>query len=261
MRKAATFPALAVLLVVTSFLGARPEITDAATLVTSPQMEGLTFATSLASPVPQALQFPQAPALTIHTTNSNASLAAMVTVSPSPETVQTTITPSPTPTVRPRGIFIMDTAIATRVTPTPTPTATPQANQQVLAANTASASVPSNPGGLNADKLFGMVNAYRQSINLPAFQKDERSCSLAASRAPEINNEIATGTMHQGLKNRNLPYWNTENIISMNSEEAALNWWLNDYIHKKAIEGNFTYSCVACSGNACAEEFTNFQPK
>lgn len=259
MRKAATFPALAVLLVATSFLGARPEVTDAATLVTSPQMEGLTFATSLASPIPQTIQFPQTPALTLRTTDANASLAAMVTVSPSPETMQATITP--TPIVKPYGIFISDTAIATHVTPTPTPTEAPAASPQVLAVSTSPATVPDNPGGLNADKLFGMVNAYRQSINLPAFQKDERSCSLAASRAPEINNEIATGTMHQGLKNRNLPYWNTENIISMNSEEAALNWWLNDYIHKKAIEGNFTYSCVACSGNACAEEFTNYQPK
>jgi uncharacterized protein YkwD len=175
--------------------------------------------------------------------------------------MQTSPTPSPLPQQR---SFITDTAIATRViSPTPTlqPTDTSSSQPQVQAASTVQVSVPSNPGGLNADKLFSLVNSYRQSINLPAFQKDERSCSLASSRAPEINNEIATGTMHQGLKDRNLPYWNTENIISMNSEEAALQWWLGDYIHKKAIEGNFTYSCVACSGNACAEEFTNFQAK
>jgi uncharacterized protein YkwD len=138
--------------------------------------------------------------------------------------------------------------------PTPTPTKAPAPVNPVT-------TVSSNPGGLNADVLFSLVNNYRTSQGLPAFQKDDRSCSLAASRAPEINGEIASGTMHSGLRARALPYWNTENIISMNSEAAAFNWWINDKIHHDAIVGNYTYSCVACSGNACAEEFTNFQAK
>ena len=115
--------------------------------------------------------------------------------------------------------------------------------------------------GLSADKIFSMVNAHRESLNLAAFQKDERACTLAEARAPEVGQEIAAGTMHKGMYGRNLPYWNTENIISMDSEEAAFNWWIHDYIHKVAIEGPYTYSCIACSGNNCAEEFTNFQPK
>ncbi len=106
-----------------------------------------------------------------------------------------------------------------------------------------------------------MVNSYRASKGLALFQKDEKSCQLASSRAPEIGAEIAEGHMHSGLRDRNLPYWNTENIISMRTEEEALNWWLNDTIHREAIEGNSTYSCMACAGNSCAEEFTNYQPK
>ncbi|MBI1862665.1 hypothetical protein HYS00_00940 [Candidatus Microgenomates bacterium] len=156
--------------------------------------------------------------------------------------------PTPTPTATPRP-----TLAPTRV---PSPTIVPSAPQP-----TASSSIQLSSGGLNADKLFDMSNAHRQSIGLPAFQKDDRSCQLAASRAPEINGEVASGTMHSGLRARNLPYWNSENIITMGSEEGAFNWWIHDQIHKEAIEGNYTYSCVACSGNACAQEFTNFQAK
>lgn len=136
-----------------------------------------------------------------------------------------------------------------------TPTAAPTAATAVVSTNT------STGGGLDAEKLFNMSNAYRQARGLAPFQKDERSCSLAASRAPEVNAEVAGGHMHSGLKARALPYWNTENIITMRTEEEAFNWWVNDKIHHDAIVGNYTYSCVACAGNACAQEFTNFQPK
>lgn len=115
--------------------------------------------------------------------------------------------------------------------------------------------------GLSADVLFSLVNTHRQTRKLPPFQKQDAICSLATSRAPEIAAEIAEGRMHQGMYARKLPYWNTENIILMNSETAALNWWLNSPIHRKAIENNYTYSCVACSGNTCTQEFTNFTPK
>lgn len=133
---------------------------------------------------------------------------------------------------------------------TPTPTQTPEPTTQLASS-----------GGLDAEKLFSMSNAFRQARGLPSFQKDDRSCQLATSRAPEINAEIAEGRMHSGLRARNLPYWNSENIISMRNEEEAFNWWVNDKIHHDAIVGNYAYSCVACHGNACAQEFTNFQPK
>jgi len=122
-------------------------------------------------------------------------------------------------------------------------------------------SSPNISSGLNADTLFSMVNSYRESRGLPDFQKDDKTCSLAASRAPEIGSEVTSGNMHSGLKSRNLNYWNSENIISMRNETEAFNWWVNDQIHKDAIESNNKYSCIACSENSCAEEFTNYQPK
>lgn len=139
--------------------------------------------------------------------------------------------------------------------PSPTPSATPIASVKPVSSQQLS------NGGLNADKLFAMSNSHRQSKGLAPFEKEDRMCQLAVSRAPEIAQEIASGRMHSGLKSRNLPYWHSENIISMRSEEEAFRWWINDYIHKIQIEGDYKYSCVACFGNSCAQEFTNFIPK
>lgn len=157
--------------------------------------------------------------------------------------------PSTTPTATP----------TTLPTPTSLPTAKP--TESPLTPPPAAPQSLANPGGLDAEKLFSMSNDYRAARGLPPFQKDERSCSLAASRAPEVAGEVASGALHSGLHARNLPYWNTENIISMRSEVEAFNWWVNDKIHHDAIVGNFTYSCVACSGGNCAQEFTNYQAK
>lgn len=168
----------------------------------------------------------------------------------------------PTPTIYiapPAGTVKLPTPTPKLFTQKPTQTPTVAATQAPTTPPTVAATA--NVGGLDAEKLFNMSNAFRQQRGLPAFEKDARSCSLAASRAPEIAGEVASGALHSGLHARALPYWNTENIISMNSEEAAFNWWVNDPIHHDAIVGNYKYSCVACSGNNCAQEFTNFQPK
>jgi len=173
------------------------------------------------------------------------SVADLIVDQPVPVIPLPTDTPTPTPTATPK--------------PTPTDTPTPTATPTLTA--TPQPMVSSNPGGLNADKLFSMVQNYRTSNNLPPFQKDDRACNVAEARAPQVEEEIDDGHMHSGLKAMNLPYWNTENIITMRTEEEAFNWWINDPIHHDAIVGDYKYSCLACSGNACAEEFTNFEPK
>ena len=164
-----------------------------------------------------------------------------------------------------------------KVTPTPTPKSLwahaqfiPQAYAQAPSTPTPTvAVVASTPtpaatatGGLNADLLFSMVNTKRTEAGLPAFEKEPRVCEVVNSRAPELYNEIfVTYTMHQGFYARNLPYWATENMIHMNTEQQALSWWLSSPVHRGAIYGNYKYSCTACSGNSCAQVFTNFEAK
>lgn len=144
--------------------------------------------------------------------------------------------------------------------PTPSPTQSSQTTQTSTTPTTQT-SQTNTPANSNADVLFALVNNYRKDKNLPAFQKEDRVCSLANSRAPEIAGEMANGTLHSGMYGRNLPYWNTENAIAYGDVQTDFNWWIGDYIHKKAIESDFTYSCTACSGIYCVEEFTSFQPK
>lgn len=149
------------------------------------------------------------------------------------------------------------------VTPVQLPSITPH----VLATtNTTSQTTPAvsiNTGSvLNAESLFNMVNTYRAQRGLPPFEKDERICAIAVSRAPELDGEIwVTRTMHAGFYARNLPYWATENIISTQTEQEALNWWLNSPVHRAALLGNYKYACLACQGRSCGMVFTNFEPK
>jgi uncharacterized protein YkwD len=116
---------------------------------------------------------------------------------------------------------------------------------------------------LDANLIFQMINGHRAQIGLPAFEKDERICKVAQERAPEIYGEIyITYNMHHGFYSRNLPYWASENIIYMNSEANAVNWWLNSPIHRSQIDSpNYQYSCVACAGRACSQVFTSFISK
>lgn len=121
---------------------------------------------------------------------------------------------------------------------------------------------PADESTLNADLIFSMINQYRRSVGLPPFVKDPQVCAVTDSRAPELYNEImVTHTMHRGFYAKNLPYWATENIIYMNSEQAAVTWWLNEPIHHAAIVSNYQYSCVSCAGKSCSQIFTSFQPK
>lgn len=162
------------------------------------------------------------------------------------ETHSSTAPASPTPTE--------EEAPAQKSTPTQTPTLSPSP----LIASASSALSTSNT---SADTLFSMVNDHRKAIGLPVFLKEDRVCYLANSRAPEIANEMVQGILHSGMYGRGLPYWNTENAAAMGSVEADYNWWMSDYIHKKAIESTAVYSCTSCSGVYCVEEFTSFQPK
>lgn len=115
---------------------------------------------------------------------------------------------------------------------------------------------------LNPDIIFNLINDYRTKLGLPVFEKEEKLCTLAKTRAEEGYREIfISGNLHSGLYNRNLPYWITENLIYQKTEERALKWWLNSPIHRRAIQGSSKYSCLECFGNTCSELFTSYTPK
>lgn len=116
---------------------------------------------------------------------------------------------------------------------------------------------------LNAEILLSLVNEHRQKIGIPALQKDDSLMQYAASRTPQLFDEIfVNGNMHAGFHALNLPYYATENIIYNRSETGAFNWWLNSGVHRAAIQNpEHTHTGIACSGKTCAQIFTSFIPR
>jgi len=149
--------------------------------------------------------------------------------------------PSPTPTV-----IVSEMAVVTPSTPKPTVIVSEQNVTHV---------------GNNPDIVLDLVNAHRASIGKTAFIKDEALCSLAQTRSNELAGEIANGSLHSGLFNRNLGYWITENAKVGGDENETLRWWLNSSIHRSQIQSDYTNACAGCTGKNCALLFTNYTPK
>lgn len=144
----------------------------------------------------------------------------------------------------------------TTASPSPTPSATPSPSP-----SSSPSSSPIASGNSNSEAMFQMANEYRAKLGLKAFEKDERICKIAQSRAPQVNSELQSGTLHKGFKDLNLPYWATENIAAYSTIQDNFKFWISDYIHKKALESENKYSCVACSGASCSQIFTSFTAK
>ena len=114
---------------------------------------------------------------------------------------------------------------------------------------------------LNSDKIFELVNQYRASLGLPAFEREASVCDLAQVRSSKLAGELANGTIHSGLYSRNLPYWIWENAKVGSNEEETIAWWISSPLHRQSIVSDYKYSCVKCTGSNCSQLFTSFTPK
>jgi uncharacterized protein YkwD len=169
---------------------------------------------------------------------------------------------------KPRFSYSYDIAVATPTTaPLPTTTVSPSptvAVQAAVAYNTPTVTTPPTGEGLNPEVIFSMINQIRVQNGLAPLEKSPEVCAITESRAPELYNEIfVNGNMHAGFARRqpDIKYWMTENMIHQNTEQQAVSWWMNSPIHRSAILGNYTHSCVSCQGNSCSMIFTSFVAK
>ncbi|HVZ11452.1 MAG TPA: CAP domain-containing protein [Patescibacteria group bacterium] len=176
--------------------------------------------------------------ISLSSNNPNSCVTSLISSSSSDVCVSATTTPGPKPI------------------PTDSPTPTPTITQNI----TYQAPLPDGQN-LDSDKIFNMINAYRTSLGLPAFETNPDVCSLALVRSTEIPGEIQKGTLHMGLYNRPLPYWIWENAKYGSNEEGTVAWWLASPLHHSSIVGDYKYSCVKCTGTYCSELFTSFVPK
>lgn len=166
--------------------------------------------------------------------------------------------PTPTPTTRPSAT---PTPTTSKPTKTPIPEATPTDEPSQITLNVPAASQSDKPS-LNSDVILQLINDHRTTKKLSPLVKHGELCKLAEYRKPQLFDEIFTsGNMHKGLYDLKLPYYITENMAHYSTEQKVVSWWLGSYIHRSAIEGDYSYSCGACSGNSCAQLFTNYAPK
>lgn len=145
------------------------------------------------------------------------------------------------------------------------PVKTEEKKENKSPAPSVSAAPSSSPAaaltGSNADILFQMTNDHRAKIGKPAFEKEERLCKIAETRAPMVNQELKSGTLHKGFKEMNLPYWATENLAAYQTMKENFQFLVTDYIHRVAIESDHKYSCTACVGTSCSQIFSSFVSK
>ena len=151
-----------------------------------------------------------------------------------------------------------ETSASPKPSGSPKPSEKPEEKKEEPKPSTTPVGALSSP---NAEILFTMTNDHRSKIGKPAFEKEERLCKIAEQRAPQVNGELASGALHKGFKELNLPYWATENIAAYMTMKENFNFLVTDYIHRKAIESDHKYSCTACVGTSCSQIFSSFVSK
>lgn len=131
----------------------------------------------------------------------------------------------------------------------PTPTFTPSPSR---------APIYFESKDIDEDVLWNLVNKHRSLLGLEAFTKDEHLCEIARERAPEIKLEY--DSPHKGFLERynGLPFVLAENGTGGDNPEDALNRWINSPSHRAALNGSWTYSCIACAGHDCVQIFTSY---
>lgn len=115
---------------------------------------------------------------------------------------------------------------------------------------------------LNAKFLTLLINEWRIGQKLKPYVTDDRLCSLSNDRV--LKDERFDN--HKGQKGRVYdPYYAipkgvtiSENIGISTSEYLLLQSWLASPTHAEALRHDYKYSCVACSGDYCVQEFSNF---
>ncbi len=161
--------------------------------------------------------------------------------------------------------YSLESAYYVPPTPTPSvsePTPSPEEPTPLPSLQEAKDLFPAEGTSLDSNLIFDLINQHRAGIGKPAFLKDDALCSLAVTRSLELHDELfVNGNLHSGLYNRNLPYWITEDAKWGSNEAGTVRWWLNSPIHRRAIEGDYIYSCGACNGSQCSQLFTSYTPK
>lgn len=111
---------------------------------------------------------------------------------------------------------------------------------------------------ISDEKLWNIVNNWRESKGFPRYQVDAGTCNLASARVIEIQNEYS----HKMFFNHLNDFRHTllgENLSDGYSNETEiLDNWLNSPTHAKNLYDPFTHSCIKCLNNRCVHIFASY---
>ncbi len=111
---------------------------------------------------------------------------------------------------------------------------------------------------LDAEKLFNLINQWRNSEGREIFTKDDRICELTNIRANDTPLDNHKGFVEL-MKKSTLPSKMVfeENLAFDWSEQKMLDGWLTSASHAATLRKDYKYSCVSCKGNYCVQIFSN----
>lgn len=111
------------------------------------------------------------------------------------------------------------------------------------------------------DDLFQAVNDWRVQTNRLAYKKSAATCDFASKRAPQLKNDYSHNGFHEMIDS--LPYekgtFFSENIAGgFIFADRTLKGWLSSPPHRKALEADYTHSCIKCDSGYCVQIFSYF---
>lgn len=111
---------------------------------------------------------------------------------------------------------------------------------------------------LDEEKLWNLVQDWRESQGLARYIKSDELCRIAEDRAEDQKNGLDN---HAGFKAKyySYPYVLSENCAVSSNEKRILGGWLNSPPHLAALQKPYTHSCIKTKGRYAVQIFSSFQ--
>lgn len=109
----------------------------------------------------------------------------------------------------------------------------------------------------DADDLFQTVNEWRIKEGYQPHKKSEFACNVAETRLSETK----INWSHDGFRYDRFCESCTisENLAKgFIFADRTLNGWLSSPPHRKALEADYTHSCIKCDSGYCVQIFSYF---
>lgn len=116
---------------------------------------------------------------------------------------------------------------------------------------------PTKPVELKADKLWSLIQDWRESQGLQPYIEDQRLCKIAEDRVDD--KDYSHEQFMVKYDTSEYPYAMQENLVwNAMQESDALEWWLNSPPHRATLEKPYTHSCLATDKNYAVQIFSSF---